>query len=401
MMALFQRFASTLKSFFSNWIKLLFILSFYNIILTTAESLKTSTDDTLLGGDTLSGSPHAAYVDVETLPYAESLNSKFNQKIIFLLDHFSSMFSASKEHSVYSLYCYVIFSALLVGMTGIIPLVLLPVITLTDNIREGKNKPLNRLLSFGLGSMLGDVFLHLLPESWSSINYVDSEYEGFYFSNGIYVLFGIISFFVLEKFFLDSNEGQILESVTSPSLQNENSNMNNNNQATPYHSLPADECKKLDDTETKNHVAVNIKPSGYLNLFANAIDNFTHGLAVGSSYLISTRVGIITTLAILFHEIPHEVGDFAVLLRAGFSKMSAAKMQIVTASGSVLGALTALSGGNSSGWILPFTSGGFIYIALSTVVPDLMEETSFKESFIHLVCMVLAICTMHALSFID
>ena len=50
-----------------------------------------------------------------------------------------------------------------------------------------------------------------------------------------------------------------------------------------------------------------IQTSGYLNLLANCIDNFTHGLAVGGSYLVSLRVGVLTTIAILLHEIPHEV----------------------------------------------------------------------------------------------
>ena len=57
--------------------------------------------------------------------------------------------------------------------------------------------------------------------------------------------------------------------------------------------------------------------TGYLNLLANGIDNFTHGLAVAGSFLVSTRVGLLTTAAILLHEIPHEVADFAILLRAG------------------------------------------------------------------------------------
>ena len=59
--------------------------------------------------------------------------------------------------------------------------------------------------------------------------------------------------------------------------------------------------------------------TGYLNLAANAVDNFTYGMAVGASFLVSNRVGLLTTVAILLHEIPHEVADFAILLRAGTS----------------------------------------------------------------------------------
>ena len=83
---------------------------------------------------------------------------------------------------------------------------------------------------------------------------------------------------------------------------------------------------------------------------ANSFDNFTHGLAVGGSFLVSFPHGVLTTLAILLHEIPHEVGDFAILLRAGFSRWDAARAQIVTASVGIIGALTAvlLSGATSA-----------------------------------------------------
>jgi len=83
---------------------------------------------------------------------------------------------------------------------------------------------------------------------------------------------------------------------------------------------------------------------------ANSFDNFTHGLAVGGSFLVSFPHGVLTTMAILFHEIPHEVGDFAILLRSGFSRWDAARAQLVTASTGVIGALTAvaLSGATSA-----------------------------------------------------
>ncbi|XP_072373780.1 zinc transporter ZIP13-like [Scyliorhinus torazame] len=97
-------------------------------------------------------------------------------------------------------------------------------------------------------------------------------------------------------------------------------------------------------------------------------------------------VGLTTTLAILLHEVPHEVGDFAILLRAGFDRWSAAKMQLTTAFGGVLGACFAMcaqspeGAGDSVAWILPFTSGGFLYIALVSVVPDLLQEKDVWNS---------------------
>merc|ERR1719470_568211 len=82
---------------------------------------------------------------------------------------------------------------------------------------------------------------------------------------------------------------------------------------------------------------------GYLNLFANCTDNLLHGLAVGSSFLSSSRLGITTTAAILLHEIPHEFGDFAILLKSGFDRWEAARAQISTALVGLLGALVALA----------------------------------------------------------
>lgn len=82
--------------------------------------------------------------------------------------------------------------------------------------------------------------------------------------------------------------------------------------------------------------------AGYLNLLANSIDNFTHGLSVGGAFLVSTRLGITTTLAILCHEIPHEFSDFGIILNAGFSRYKAAALQLITAAGGFLGALFAL-----------------------------------------------------------
>lgn len=100
---------------------------------------------------------------------------------------------------------------------------------------------------------------------------------------------------------------------------------------------------------------------------------------------MSFRLGALTTFAILVHEIPHEVGDFAILLRSGFSRWDAAKAQILTATGGIFGSLAALvfSGGEveaRTSWILPFTAGGFLHIGLVTILPELLKESSPKES---------------------
>ncbi|KAM8813966.1 zinc transporter ZIP13 isoform 3-T4 [Rhynchonycteris naso] len=227
--------------------------------------------------------------------------------------------------------------SLIVGLSGVFPLLVIPLELGTTLHSEAGAQRLKQLLSFALGGLLGNVFLHLLPEAWA---YTCSSSHGGERQSlqqqqqlGLWVIAGFLTFLALEKMFLDRREQEGTSQV-----------------------------------------------SGYLNLLANTIDNFTHGLAVAASFLVSKKVGLLTTMAILLHEIPHEVGDFAILLRAGFDRWSAAKLQLSTALGGLLGACFAICTQSPKGveetvaWILPFTSGGFLYIALVNVLPDLLEE---------------------------
>ncbi|CAD6995169.1 unnamed protein product [Ceratitis capitata] len=134
---------------------------------------------------------------------------------------------------------------------------------------------------------------------------------------------------------------------------------------------------------------------------ANSIDNFTHGLAVAGSFLVSFRHGVLATFAILLHEIPHEVGDFAILLRSGFSRWDAARAQLLTAGAGLMGALVAIGGSGvtsameaRTSWIMPFTAGGFLHIALVTVLPDLLKEEEKMESLKQLLALVFGILLM-------
>lgn len=159
--------------------------------------------------------------------------------------------------------------------------------------------------------------------------------------------------------------------------------------------------KKSKESQT-NHSK---KVAGYLNLLANSIDNFTHGLAVAGSFLVSFRHGVLATFAILLHEIPHEVGDFAILLRSGFTRWDAAKAQLLTATAGLFGALVAIGGSGvtsameaKTSWIMPFTAGGFLHIALVTVLPDLLEEEDRWESLKQLLALIGGIGVMATLT---
>lgn len=143
-----------------------------------------------------------------------------------------------------------------------------------------------------------------------------------------------------------------------------------------------------------------IEIAGYLNLFANGIDNFTHGLAVAASFLVGTKIGLLTTFAIIIHEVPHEFGDFAILMKSGFSKWDAVKAQISTASVGIVGCLVALSAdsteaiGAKTAWILPFTAGAFLHIAMVSILPDLLRENDPWESAKQMFCLASGIGVM-------
>ncbi|XP_024202894.1 zinc transporter ZIP13 isoform X3 [Pan troglodytes] len=254
--------------------------------------------------------------------------------------------------------------SLMVGLSGVFPLLVIPLEMGTMLRSEAGAWRLKQLLSFALGGLLGNVFLHLLPEAWAYTCSTSPGGEGQSLQQqqqlGLWVIAGILTFLALEKMFLDSKE------------------------------------------EGTSQV------SGYLNLLANTIDNFTHGLAVAASFLVSKKIGLLTTMAILLHEIPHEVGDFAILLRAGFDRWSAAKLQLSTALGGLLGAGFAICTQSPKGveetaaWVLPFTSGGFLYIALVNVLPDLLEEEDPWRSLQQLLLLCAGIVVMVLFSlFVD
>jgi zinc transporter 7 len=141
-----------------------------------------------------------------------------------------------------------------------------------------------------------------------------------------------------------------------------------------------------------------IKVSGYLNLAADFAHNFTDGLAIGASYAAGHYVGLITTVTILLHEVPHEIGDFAILIQSGCTKRKAMMLQFSTAIGAMLGTVCSLLaegiGDIATAWILPFTAGGFIYIATVSVIPELLEDSKIWQSVKEIAALLLGITMM-------
>lgn len=259
------------------------------------------------------------------------------------------------------------------------------------------------LLAFASGGLLGDAFLHLIPHASSHSSGDDSHGhshggEGGHShdtSIGLAVLGGIIAFLCVEKF-VRIFKGGHSHSHTAPT--GKTSIDDAKKKKDDDHKADEDDKEEKEDNEVVVEEEGEIKVAGYLNLAADFTHNFTDGLAIGASFLAGKNVGIVTTITIFLHEIPHEIGDFAILLQSGCSRQKAMKLQLVTALGALTGCIVSLlmDGADESAitWILPFTAGGFIYIATVSVIPELLENTTFKQSVAEVLALMTGVALM-------
>ncbi|XP_015113770.1 protein catecholamines up [Diachasma alloeum] len=264
------------------------------------------------------------------------------------------------------------------------PFVLLFFVPL-DNTKE-REPLLKILLSFASGGLLGDAFLHLIPHALLPHSHGDEghehSHEGHHHEHdmtvGLCVLLGIIVFLVVEKG-IRLVKGDHCHSHGHSGKEEKGKK---------------DKGKKLETAAPPGE----IKIAGYLNLAADFLHNFTDGLAIGASYLAGESVGYITTVTILLHEVPHEIGDFAILIQSGCSKRKAMLLQLTTAVGALCGTYVSLlaegMGDFATAWILPFTAGGFIYIATVSVIPELLTDTKFWQSLKEIAALLLGVYMM-------
>ena len=133
--------------------------------------------------------------------------------------------------------------------------------------------------------------------------------------------------------------------------------------------------------------------------------NFIDGLVIAAAFFASIPIGISTTLAVVLHEIPHEVGNVAILLHSGYSKKNALLFNCLSAGSSILGAALVLLFSSSSAaladGILPFAAGNLLYIAGSDLIPELHKETELKKTLGQLVCIVLGMVMMYGIKLME
>lgn len=219
---------------------------------------------------------------------------------------------------------------------------------------EKIHKVLIFFVSFAAGTLLGDAFIHLIPEAM----------ENSKISVPLFILLGFMIFFALEK-------------------------------VIHWRHCHDEHCEK------HTHVL------SYVIFFGDAIHNLIDGVIIAASYLVSIPVGIATTLAVVMHEIPQEIGDFGSLIYAGFTKKKALMYNFISALAAIFGAVAALAiSANVRGFaeaLVPIAAGGFIYIASADMIPELHKHGKEKigHSIWQLVVMGLGIAVMAALLFFE
>ena len=211
------------------------------------------------------------------------------------------------------------------------------------------------LVSLSAGTMLGGALLHLLPEALESSTF---PYQVF-----IYFLVGIIIFFALEKIICWRH-------CHIPTSHNH-----------PHH-------------------------LGIMNLIGDALHNFIDGVIIAGSFLVNPQLGLVTVISVVIHEIPQEIGDFGVLIYAGFNRAKALLLNFASGLVAVLGALSLIIldlkfEAYAPEIILPITAGGFIYIATADLIPELKKESGIKNSLIQLSFILIGIAIMAILKTIS
>lgn len=297
---------------------------------------------------------------------------------------------------------------------------------------EGNGLVLSSLVSFALGTLFGDAFLHLIPEIFTlprSEGLPASIIQQRFLVLGSAIFGGFMLFLFLDKTLrvisigtgnagnfsghshshshshVQSSSGSHSHISVSSHSTTTSSKNGNKKVLRQENSKPVVDEKESSEPEIEETISItknNSVVSAYLNIIAGFVHNLTDGIALASSFYSSKHVGVTTTIAIMFHEIPHEIGDFAILLSGGFTFTQALRSHLISSMGALIGtaigcALNEVSNVDAVntavriGWpttmrinladlMLPITAGGFIYIATVGVVPQVLQVATTDKS---------------------
>jgi zinc and cadmium transporter len=242
------------------------------------------------------------------------------------------------------------YSLISVGIVSLISFV--GILTFTRTFQT-KNHFLVFFVSFAAGALLGDVFIHLLPEL--------AEEGLFTLTTSLYILSAIIILFLIEKYVHWHHHG-------------------------------------VEIHDPEKHA----KPFVFTNLLGDALHNMIDGMVITGAYLVDFRLGIATTVAVILHEIPQEFADFGVLVFGGLKPSKALFYNFLSAIAAVLGSVLVLLFGANQGIeikLVALGAGSFIYLATADLIPEIHREQ--KNAFTQILSFGLGIGVMFLLLFLE
>lgn len=223
-----------------------------------------------------------------------------------------------------------------------------------DRVRQAL---LPHFVSFAIGALLGAAFLALIPHAMGSAQAME------FHELGLTLLVGILGFFLMEKLVLWRHCHE------------------NHCEAHTLHE------------HGHNHAA------GTLVFIGDAIHNLVDGVLIAAAFMTDTHLGIITALAVAAHEIPQEVGDFAILLHSGFSRGRAFVLNVLASVTTVIGALVAYFSLTDAQAIVPYVlavaASSFIYIAVADLIPGLHRQVAFRETLRQIALIVAGVVVIY------
>lgn len=250
-----------------------------------------------------------------------------------------------------SIYLYTFVSVLAVSAISFIGVVTLAL------SKDALQKSVFALVSLAAGALIGGAFLHLIPESFEGALSAPTA--------SLTIIAGILLFFMFEKTM----------------------------HWHAHHDLE-EHCEHCGS-----------KHLGRMIVFGDGVHNFIDGLIIGAGYLAGVEVGIATTIAVILHEIPQEIGDFGVLIHSGYTRTRALVLNFLSALTAVAGAALALILGGAvegiTALLVPLAAGGFIYVAIADLIPEMHKISGAKYSFIQFVFVLLGILAMYSMLFLE
>ena len=204
-------------------------------------------------------------------------------------------------------------------------------------------KVVERMVSLSVGVMLSTSLLHALPEAFES----NADPRNLFGT----LLAGLLAFFMLEKLAILRHS--------------------HHHEGDGHH-------------HAHGHDALEAGKAGWMILIGDGMHNFTDGILIAAAFLADPKLGLVTGLAIIAHEIPQEIGDFIILLNAGFTRTRAfifnLLCSLLAVAGGLLGYFTLDKANHLIPYVLVFASSGFIYIAVSDLMPQMQRRATLRET---------------------